>query len=146
MSKTIIFVLSYTFITFSFTYGNVLSQQKRYIDFRTEAVVNELNKIEIMNNDETKYIYITGTIGNAPEIENLPEDYSVLINRLIQQTFSGNVYVWDVYYFKNYFKIKNIKMVFPDPSFIPENLETFCDTMYYSIKTNNTDFILINLK
>ncbi len=144
--KVCICILCYSFITFCFTYGNVLSEHKRYVDFRTESVINELSKVEIMKNNDTKYIYLKGTIGYSPSMENMPDDYKNILSRLIQQSFSGKLYMWDVYYFKEYFKINNIKIANPETSVVPKNLETVCDTMYFSIETNNTDFILINLK
>jgi hypothetical protein len=144
ISKIIVFALCWCFFTFSFTYGNALSEQKRYIDFRVQSVINELNSMDIMNNGNIKAININGNAGKANYIDHLPEEYQTIINRLVSQSFSGD-WIWNYAYFANYFKIKNITIATDDNS-IPDNLETSCDTMYYKIETNNIDYILITLK
>jgi len=98
----------------------------------------------MMTTSETKTITIKGSIGKAPSILNLPQDYSNIINRLIPQSFGGGWY-WDEYYFANYFNLKNV-VVNSNEIVKHKNLKTIKNTMYYEISTNNEDYILINLK
>jgi len=144
VSKMLTICLCWCFFTFAFTYGNALSEQKRYIDFRVQSVINEINQLEMMTTSETKTITIKGSIGKAPSILNLPQDYSNIINRLIPQSFGGGWY-WDEYYFANYFNLKNV-VVNSNEIVKHKNLKTIKNTMYYEISTNNEDYILINLK
>lgn len=143
ISKLLVFAFCWCLVTFVFTYGNALAEQKRYIDFRVQSVVNELNQMDIMNNSTLKTIKFEGEIGKSPVIEQLPEDYRRIIDRLVQQSFGGNWY-WNEVYFLNYFGIKNIKIAEEDIDV--ENLEIVKDTMYYQIETNHVDYILITLK
>ena len=144
ISKFFIITLCYCFFAFSFTYGNALSEQKRYIDFRVQSVINELNHLDIMNNNNIKTININGNVGKAPSIRNLPEDYANIINRLVAQSFGGDWY-WNKYYFENYFDLKNVEIILDDSLEIP-SLDIERDTMYYTIETNDLDYILITLK
>ncbi len=145
ISKILVICLTWCFFTFAFTYGNALSEQKRYIDFRVQSVVNDLNHMEVMNTDSIKYIMFKGSAGSAPMIENMPSDYRTIIKRLIPQSF-GDSWNWDLDYFTNYFKIKNIRVIYKENSKVPENLQIFTDTMYYTIETNNENYILVTLK
>ena len=140
LSKFLVFCLVWCFITFSFTYGNCLSNQKDYIEFRVQMVVNELNDLELMNKDSNKMIKIEGTMGFAPAIENMPDKYKNFVKRIIIQPY------WDNYYLGNSFKLKNT-YVYSDDNEVIYDLELVKDTMYYSISVNEDyNFILLKFK
>lgn len=144
IAKFLVVLLFWCFFVFSFTYGNALSEQKRYIDFRVNSVVNSLNELEIMNTEEIKTIKIKGNAGDSPVISNMQDDYKKLINRIVRQSFSEK-WTWNQYYFAHYFKMKNVKVEFTEE--IPEDeMELEKETMYYNIETNGKDLILITLK
>ena len=44
-------VLSWIFFVFAFTYGNALSVQKDYTDFRTQLVISDLQEMEAFQSD-----------------------------------------------------------------------------------------------
>ena len=140
--KLIVLGLCWCLFTFSFTYGNALSEQKRYIDFRVQSVINELNDL---TQNTSKTIQLNGTIGKAPAIEHMPQGYQTILHRLIPQSF-GNVWMWDIYYFVHYFKLNNVIVISDENATIPDNLEILKDTMYFTIETNDNDYILITLK
>lgn len=140
--KLIVLGLCWFLFTFSFTYGNALSEQKRYIDFRVQSVVNELNNL---TQNTSKTIQLNGTIGKAPAIEHMPQGYQNILHRLITQSF-GSVWMWDIYYFVHYFKLNNVLVISDENAVIPDNLEVLKDTMYYTIEVNDQDYILITLK
>lgn len=143
-SKVIVMLLCWCFFVFSFTYGNALNEQKRYVEFRVNSVVNSLNELEIMNTAEVKTIGIKGTAGDSPVISNMTDGYKKLINRLVRQTFSEKS-AWNQYYFAHYFKMKNVIVDFAGE--IPENdMKLEVDTMYHKIESNGKDLILITLK
>lgn len=141
ISKIVVLGLFWCFFTFAFTYGNALGEQKRYIDFRVQSVVNELNQLDIMNSGDMKNIVINGSIGSAPAIDTISKGYHNIITRLITQSFGGE-WVWNTYYFLNYFKLKNVQM----NGVVEQELEMVKDTMYYTIESNNKDYIVITLK
>ena len=142
--KLFVIGLCYCFITFAFTYGNALNEQKRYIDFRVQNVINGLNELSIMNSNETKTIKLVGTVGDSPVINHFPDSNRKLINRLVQQSFGGG-WIWNQYYFQHYFMIKNV--VVDDNVSIPKDkFKVKKNTMYYKIESNESDFIIITLK
>ena len=144
ISKLFVIGLCYCFFAFSFTYGNTLSEQERYVDFRVQNVINGLNDLKIMNSSKLKTVKLVGTVGKSPVIANMPKNYETILNRLVSQTFGGTS-IWNEYYFKNYFKLKNVKVDYtadlPKDKFKIEK-----DTMYYKIESNGKDFIIITLK
>lgn len=133
-------ILAWLFIVFSFTYGNALSTQKQYTDFRISMVINDLNELEMFNNKNTKNVKIIGDIGKAPIINNMPDNYNIL-NRLIPNTFSG-FWHWGKYYFYNYFALKNVKWndrIDEDSN----DILIIKDTMYHTIKANENNVVII---
>lgn len=143
LSKLVILVFFWTIFTFSFTYGNSLFEQQKYVDFRIHNIIDGLNDLEITNNENPKYLKVVGNIGNAPSIDNMPDDYKIIINRLIPISFGGG-WVWNTMYFGYYFKLKNITVV--EATFDTSNFEVLKDTMYYKIESDNESLILLTLK
>lgn len=143
ISKIIILCLVYCFISFSFTYGNALSAQKNFVEFRVTQTLDALNELEIMSLPKKKYLKIKGDIGFTKLIENTPDEYRNLIGRLLDWTFGGNG-TWNMYYFAHYFKLKKTEVLL-DTAKEPDNLELIKNTMYYTIYSNNDDYILLIL-
>ena len=134
--------LTWCFFVFSFTYGNALSEQKRYTDFRIQLVLGDLNELECMNNENVKQVQICGDIGRSPVLENMPTDYMAL-ERLVPTTFSG--YGWGEYYFCEYFDIRNVQWVDETTRSDVGELPVLKDTMYHMIKGND-EYVQIILK
>lgn len=141
-AKLVCFALSWMFFVFTFTYGNALAEQKRYTDFRVNAVLEDLNNLDICTTDTVKTVQLSGNIGKSPVINNIPGNYKIL-NRLVPSTF-GESWYWNQYYFFHYFGLKNIKK---DPSvdLTTLDLPVLQDTMYHRLRGNN-QYILIELK
>ena len=109
--KLVCLALSYAFVVFAFTYGNALYVQKTYTDFRITETIDDLLEIESFNSEETKNVQIIGSIGHAPALRSLPQDYQML-NRLVPITFSNSSWGWGRFGFEYYYSLKNI--VFDD--------------------------------
>ena len=107
-------------------------------------VIDGLNDLEIMNNENVKYIKVQGNIDNAPSIDNMPNDYKIIINRLIPISFGGGGWYWNTAYFAYYFKLKNI--IVYEWNLDTTNFEVLKDTMYYKIESDNENHILLTLK
>ncbi len=140
--KIISFTLCWCFFVFSFTYGNALSEQKDYTEYRMYLVANDLNNLKVMNTSQIKQVKIIGNIGKSPVIQNMPQDYQIL-NRLVPSTF-GDGDVWSSAYFFSYFNMKNVT-ISTDDSLLNLNLPILKDTMYHEIKGDDTH-IIITLK
>ena len=135
--------LSWAFFVFSFTYGNALSEQSRYTDFRVETVINDIRELEIFNSEHQVIVQLEGNIGNSPVIKNMPKDYKML-DRLLPDTFCANWW-WGEYYFRNYFGLKQIMISDSSIDLTEYNLPIIKDTIYHTIKGND-NYILIELK
>lgn len=141
-SKIAAIVLCWMFFVFSFTYGNALVAQQNYTDFRIEMVINDLNELDMINEDGIKNVQLTGTIGHAPIIQNMPDDYDIL-KRLVPVTFRGDWY-WGQYQFYRHY---GMDKVFWDPNLKlkAKKLPIIEDTMYHTIRGDGEN-ILIQLK
>ncbi len=142
LPKMICFCFSYSFFAFGFTYGNALAEQDRYTQLRMQAVIYDLNDLDILCSDQMKTIQLAGDIGKSPVIKHMPQNYQIL-NRLVPNTF-GDSWYWSKYYFYHYFEWKNVKQ---DASvdLTKWELPVLKNTMYHTIR-GNEEFVLIELK
>lgn len=140
--KILYFILTWNFIIFAFTYGNALNVQNEYTNFRILMVINDLNNLNILASKEKIEVEISGSIGLAPSIKNIPKDYNIL-TRLIPINFRGNWY-WGTYKFYNY---NNLKKVIKKSSVDLKNynLPILKENIYHTIK-GNVKYIRIELK
>lgn len=131
--------LSYVFFIFAFTYGNALSEQWRYTDFRVEAVIDDLNDLESFTVEGEKFVQLSGTIGKSPIFNNVPQDYQIL-NRLVPDTF-GDGWMWSKYYFFNYFGLENVFEA-SDVDLTTYNLPILKSTKYHTIRGKDGYFLV----
>lgn len=135
--------LSWSFIVFSFTYGNALNEQQRYTDFRIQLVLDDLGDCEALSTDNEKIVKLSGDIGQSPVVQNMSYRYPML-NRLIPETFNGLGSDWANYYFFNYFGMKHFTK---DQEIDMESMDlpVVKDTMYHTIRSDGSN-VLIELK
>ncbi len=140
--KLVMAVLSWTFFVFSFTYGNALSVQKEYTEYRTMLVIEELNEMNQLTQGNVKNVQIAGSIGYAPSLTGVMQRYGIL-SRLIPVTFREEWH-WGGYRFYNYYGLKNIRH---DSSVDLKtcNLPVIKDTMFFTLKGSGDNY-LVELK
>ena len=85
-----VIALSWLCIVFTCTYGNALSAQKKYDEFRIEEVAVKLADLDLLNDEERTPIQVTGSIGYASGIRNISGDRLLL--RLVPPPFGGDNY------------------------------------------------------
>ena len=95
-----IIVLSWMCIVFSCTYGNALFAQKNYDDYRIEEVAMKTADLHLLNESTPTVIQITGSIGYAAGIKNIPGDK--ILSRLMPPPFGGENY-WSYLKFLFYY-------------------------------------------
>ncbi len=142
-AKILCALLTWCFISFSFTYSNALAEQQRYIDYRIQLVISDLNELEVMTTDTSKILQLTGNAGKSPIIRNMPDGYD-LLNKLIPTSFGGTGWSWDERYFRRYFDLRNIEQN-TDINLIEYDLPILKDTMFHTIRGND-QYILIEIK
>lgn len=137
------FAVSWTFFVFAFTYGNALYTQKEYTDFRIQAVIDDLNDMDVFLAGQAVSVQISGTIGQSPVIQRMPQNYQIL-NRLIPITFQGPGWGWGKCGFYNYYGLKNVVEA-PLEDVTTNELPVLEDKMYHTIKGKD-NYILVELK
>ena len=135
-------VLSWVFFVFSFTYGNALSVQKDYTDFRTRLVISDLQEVEAFRSDAPVTVQLSGSIGKAPVLWNMPQNYQML-NRLIPDTFGGGDDLTQ-YGFYCYYDLQNVVWN-PDVDLREMDLPVLEDNMYHTIRGEGS-YVLVELK
>lgn len=140
--KLVCLALSWVFFVFAFTYGNALSAQWDYAQLRMDAVAMDLSRLEEFTTEEDKIVQIRGSIGKAPILRNMPQDYQAL-NNLVPTFFDGSREL-EKYAFYGY---KDLRHVIWDDStdFGDVELPVLIDTMYHTIRGDDTH-ILVELK
>lgn len=135
-------VLSWAFFVFSFTYGNALNLQKEYTDFRIGQVIADFNDMEVFQTGEPVTVQFAGSIGKAPVIRNMPQNYEML-NRLIPDTFSGNSDLTQ-YQFFCYYDLRNV--IQDDSADLSAmDLPVLEEHMYHTIRGAG-NYVLVELK
>lgn len=109
-AKIACFLLSWAFFSFAFTYGNALYVQSQYTDYRIMITIDDLVESGILNEPGTKSLRISGSIGYAPSIRHMPQDYEIL-NRLVPITFQDSAEYWGMYGLENYYALSGIDIV-----------------------------------
>lgn len=143
LRKLPVLVLSWLFVVFSLTYGNALSTQKEYADFRIQMVVEDLKDMDVFLGEEPVRVQLSGTVKRAPILYNLPKDTYKMLDFLLPVTFGG-ADEWARYGFYYYYDLQN---VFWDKTvdLRKQELPVVKDTMYHTIRAEGTS-ILIELK
>lgn len=129
--------LSWCFLAFSFTYGNALWEQQRYVHFRIEMVISDLNGLSEFNGETPVEVQIQGTVGVAPIVEDMPQ-YRGVLHRLVME----DQWYWTSYQLRSYYGMKNISVV---PTLTEENLPILFEGAYNRIRGDGECF-LVELK
>ena len=87
ISKLFVIGLCYCFFVFLFTYGNTLSEQKRYVDFRVQNVINGLN--DFLTNFKSKKF--KKFFNHEKDLINLKMTKKVLIKNFKKKNLKGKI-------------------------------------------------------
>lgn len=141
-AKVACFLLSWAFFSFAFTYGNALYVQSQYTDYRIMTTIDDLVESGILQEPGQKTIRLTGSIGYAPSIRNMPQDFQML-NRLVPITFGDSSSYWCTYGFANYYGLADITVV-PEGDYWDLDLPVIVKSVYHTIASDG-EAIWINL-
>lgn len=141
IAKAACLILSWAFFVFSFTYGNALSVQAQYTDFRITEVIGDLAECDMLSSEEDITLQITGTIGYSPVIENMLGDFPI-IEKLVPVTFQGDGW-WGEYGLRNYYCLPELQFA---ESYDPPDREMtiFAENYYHTIWVDE-NYIWIDL-
>lgn len=136
-------ILSWMFITFSCAYGNALSAQKEYADFRISEVIQDLTELEEFNTNDEKIVQITGSVGYSPIIENMSDGYNML-KRLIPVQFDSSG--WGEYKMLHYYGLDDVCISTYDNAItrveIYDDWDVLHENFYHAIYEKDGYFII----
>jgi len=132
--------LCWCFFVFSFAYGNALSAQKKYIDFRIEILLYDLSVLfPHQHNAPPLPIKLVDSAGHAPMVHNIGVRNPIIF-RLVPVHLQGNSWAWgsvmlSLYKFNFDFR--------PNDSIEEELLDQIFDSRYHTIKRDAERVIVI---
>lgn len=142
IGKCVAVMLSWSFFVFSFTYGNALSVQKEYTNFRVEAAIDDIKELSAVKNGNA-IVQINGSMDLSPILQNQPQDYLIL-NRLVPVTFCEKWY-WGGTHFYYYYGLKDKVSMNMDYDWEVEDFSLYKENVYHDILVNENR-IMIRLK
>ncbi len=105
VGKIIGVYLSWCFVIFAFQYGNALAEQKRYMEYRMELIINDLNHLEMVKDNLKVSVLLDCEEGIwSPVLENMN---SPAIKFIVPNAF-GSFYLD---YMEKYYSLDNVSMV-----------------------------------
>ncbi|MDI9518034.1 MAG: glucosyltransferase domain-containing protein [Bacillota bacterium] len=138
ISRFLILGLCWSFFVLCFVYGNALNVQQKYIDYRIQLVLSDINKINIDSN-ELNQIDIQGSIGFSPVVKNMQLYKNGILRRLIKETFCSGSYFGSAY-FLYYFGLENVEQV---EGLDKNNMDLKYETQFHTIYSKDNKILLI---
>lgn len=136
-------VLTYNFIIFATTYGNMLAVQDTETKFRAEALAMDLADLEIMQTEEPKFVKIYGGIQPAKAIQQWTDKTgSAALMRLIPVQMHGDGWTWGQMYLFNQLGLKDIMMVGQEDVEVTDDWEKPVDTAYHDVYTKDNQVVI----
>jgi len=84
IAKISALALSWCFFVFTFSYGNALADQKRYVNFRAGLLLQDLSVLYPYKDENKITIQLKNTIGFTPVVKNIAK-HNPVIYRLVPQ-------------------------------------------------------------
>jgi hypothetical protein len=149
ISKKIILLpsllLCWCFFVFSFTYGNALSEQKRYNIFRTEILLHDLSMLFPDKTEEPLLVKLENSEGYAPSIQRISIQNPV-IGRLIPVNLRSQ-WMWSYIFLTHYYnfnlqKGENFNLQW-DESIDKDGLNEIFNSYYHTIKSDGRKVLII---
>lgn len=136
-------VLTYNFIIFATTYGNMLAVQDAETKFRAGALATDLADLEIMQTDAPKFVKIYGGIQPAKAIQQWTDKTgSAALMRLIPVQMHGDGWTWGQMYFFNQLGLKGIMMVGQEDIEVTDDWEKPVSTAYHDVYTKDNQVVI----
>jgi len=130
-------LLCWCFFVFSFTYGNALSEQKRYNNFRTETLLYDLSILFPDKTEEPLLIRLKNSEGFAPSIQNISRR-NPIIHRLVPVNLAAE-WVWSNIFLTRYYNFS----LQQDESIEEDGLNEVLNSYYHTIKSEGRKVLVI---
>ena len=140
-----VLALNWCLFVFAFSYGNALSDQSRYADFRIGLLLHDLSNLYPSAGRDDLSIQINNSIDFAPTIKNISK-HNPVIEKLVPSRLADTC--WDYYYlleYFNYMKFEKANWHGERINFDSLDLPVVLDSYYHTIQSDG-EFVLIILK
>ena len=139
-----VIALNWCFFTFAFSYGNALTDQGRYIEFRRGMILNDLNVLYSNEQKKVMTFQIKNTIDFAPTVKNIAK-HNPVIEQLVPKGYEKYRF-WEYLYFPDY-----IQMDFESDQLSNKNcldydtlnLPVVLDSYYHTIRSDGSRVLII---
>ncbi len=102
VTKILCVALSWCFVTFAVIYGNTLSEQIRYTEYRTYMLIDDLEDLGYMDTDEPIEIRFNSSIHYTPAMKLVSDTYPLLrhlVTNMLGKYMWGRTYLLNMYGF-----------------------------------------------
>jgi len=139
VAKILTFALSWSFFVFAFSYGNALTDQIRYVNFRASILLHDLSTLYPDKDKNEITIQIENTIGFTPLVKNIgkrnPVIYRLVPQKTRQDEFFSILYLLEYF---NYASFTTANLIFFDSyvDFSTLDLPIVLKTYYHTIRSD----------
>jgi len=130
-------LLCWCFFVFSFAYGNALSDQKRYNNFRTEILLHDLSMLFPGKTEEPLLVKLLNSEGHAPSVHNISIRNPV-ISRLVPINLRAR-WEWGNKFLTRHYNF-NLEQ---DENIEEDGLNEIFDSYYHTIKSDGRKVLVI---
>lgn len=141
VTKVAVAVLAWVLFVFSFTYGNALSLQNEYTEFRIQQVLTDLNHIFDPEERNATTVQVVGTVGHAPAVENMIEEFGILKDLVTVQFRDSDSY-WGDYKLIYYYHMDFLEKAY-DTDLTELDLPVISDTVYHTIHGDEKHILIV---
>ena len=138
-----VFLIVWCFFVYAFIYGNALSRQQDYANFRLEQTITAISQEGALT-DETGTISLQNDPDFAPSIRSSIARYPLLGRSIFKVYYAFDA--WGIYKFLNYYGLGEVTVTPAEDNLCYQNdecevIETYYDKIYY-----NDEAILVEIK
>jgi len=134
-------LLYWCFFVFSLTYGNALSEQKRYNNFRTEILLHDISRIFTDKTLGTLLVKFVNSEGYAPSVQNIAIRNPV-IRRLVP-IYLGEEWLWASWQSIRHYDFNLFILHGGDIEIEEDKFQIIMDTYYHTLKTDGQILLVI---
>ena len=141
VTKVAVAVLAWVLFVFSFTYGNALSLQNEYTEFRIQQVLTDLNHMYDTPDRKDATVQVVGTVGHAPAVENMIAEFGILKDLVTIQFRDSDSY-WGDFKLVNYYHMDFLKKGY-GADLTGLDLPIVKDTVYHTIHADEKHILIV---
>src|SRR5574344_622083 len=139
---TVIIIYSYSFVAYTFMFGNCVNAQRKYTEFRAQTLLADVN--EYCKNPEDTHMYVEGSICCAPGTEIASSIYP-LIHRSMDMNLTNpyfSLFILKQYGFGHYSGYELSNAGYLDESNMNKDIPLLKDTGLHTIHGDGTNFYI----